>query len=137
VDSVFQPVIYAQLNARQKEVHNYQVLSGLLARLGFHTHNIPDDWLGADFIARHMVTGEHLLVQLKPRLFFQRRYEGKGLWIGFVEGASGYVYPHDEVLNSVLEIDATLRRHVDDNGGLHWAGVPKWIKPFLVRYRLT
>ncbi len=62
------------LNARQKENHNFQKISGLLADYGFATIRISDDWKGADFLAQH-VDGKTLLrVQLKGRLGIYKKY---------------------------------------------------------------
>jgi hypothetical protein len=53
--SSFKKISHARLNSRQQEIYNFQWISGALATYGYHTHRIPDDWEGADFIARKMV----------------------------------------------------------------------------------
>ena len=42
---------YEDLNARQKETYNFQIVSALFADYGYTTIKLSDDWLGADFIA--------------------------------------------------------------------------------------
>jgi len=53
------------------------------------------------FLAQH-VGGETLRVQLKGRLTFQKKYQGKDLWLCFRDDERWYLYPHDEVLKQVL-----------------------------------
>ena len=92
-----------KLNARQKENHNFQKISGLLADYGFATIRISDDWKGADFLAQH-VDGKTLLrVQLKGRLGIYKKYQGKNLWICFPDRRDWYLYPHDQVLRHLLK----------------------------------
>jgi len=117
----FEKIAYDSLNARQQEVFNYQWISGALATYGFHTHRIPDDWEGADFIARHMRTGLEIKVQLKSRIHFAKKYCGKNLWIAFRRGDRAYVYPHDEVLAEYLKLNPMEFNAAwnGDNGAVH------------------
>jgi len=73
----------------------------VLADYGFITIKLSDDWNGADFIAQSL-TGETLKVQLKGRLSFYKKYQGKDLWICFRQGSKWYFYPHDELLERIL-----------------------------------
>ena len=98
---VFQKTAYKSLNARQKESYNFQKFSAVLADYGFITIKLSDDWHGADFIAQSL-SGETLKVQLKGRLSFHKKYQGKDLWICFREGDEWYFYPHDELLEGFL-----------------------------------
>ena len=134
----FELADYCQLNARQKETYNYQIASAILARYGFHTHRISDDWLGADFIARHMMTGTQLLVQLKGRLLFAKRYKEKDLWICFRHQNAIYLYPHDLMLEAFLATN-TMEGNEAWNGTLgevHWRAIPKHMIELLSPYRL-
>lgn len=92
---------YKHLNARQKENYNYQKVSAVLADYGFVTIRLSDDWNGADFLALH-TDGTTLKVQLKPRLYFAKGYEGKDLWVCFPLDREWYLYPHDEILELFL-----------------------------------
>jgi hypothetical protein len=74
---------YSKLNARQKENHNYQKVSALLADYGFVTLRLSDDWRGADFIAQHIDGETFLKVQLKSRLTLRQDYVGKDLFVAF------------------------------------------------------
>lgn len=98
----FKRIAYGKLNSRQKENFNYQKLSAKLADFGFVTHRLSDDWQGADFIAQHISENLFLKVQLKSRLSFDRKYEGKDIWIAFPDDVGWYIYPHDELLADVL-----------------------------------
>jgi len=82
----FEKVTYESLNSRQRESYNYQKISGVLADYGFVTIRLSDDWKGADFLAQHH-NGETLRVQLKGRLAFYQKYQGKDLWVCFRDGA--------------------------------------------------
>ena len=48
-----QRIKYSDLNARQKEVYNFQKVSALLADYGFNCLKPSEDWQGADFLAYH------------------------------------------------------------------------------------
>jgi hypothetical protein len=98
----FEKVPYDNLNARQKESYNFQKVSGVLADFGFVTIRLSDYWKGADFLAQH-ISGETLRIQLKSRLTFQKKYQGKDLWICFMESEQCYLYPHDDLLEHVLK----------------------------------
>jgi len=50
----FEKVEYRGLNARQKELINFQELAGRLAVYGFNCIKLADDWRGADFLAFHI-----------------------------------------------------------------------------------
>jgi hypothetical protein len=63
---------------------------------------------GADFIARNMVTGKQIQVQLKSRIHFARKYMGKDIWIAFRHSDRAYLYPHDLLLEEYLKINPTL-----------------------------
>ena len=99
---MFTPISYFNLNSRQKENFNYQKLSAVLADYGYVTHRLSDDWQGADFIAQHITKDRFLKVQLKSRLSFDRKYQGKEIWIAFPDKGGWYVFPHDEILNELL-----------------------------------
>src|SRR5215213_3290356 len=92
---------YGSLNKRQKENYNYQKFSALLADYGFVTMRLSDDWNGADMIAQHVDGNTFLKIQLKGRLTFCMKYEGKGLYVAFRSGKDWYLYPHDEILARV------------------------------------
>ena len=100
--SRFPKVEYSKLTARQKENFNFQKVSAILADHGFSTIRLSDDWNGADFIAQHL-SGEILKVQLKGRLTFCSKYQGRDLWVAFPSKGGWYLYPHDELLQVLSE----------------------------------
>jgi hypothetical protein len=93
---------YSRLKAKQKENFNFQKISAVLADYGFVTLRLSDDWQGADFIAQHVDGATFLRIQLKSRLTFDAKYQGKNLWIVFYDGEVWYLYPHDKFLAEVL-----------------------------------
>ena len=66
------------------------------------TLRLTDDWQGADFIAQHVDGETFLKVQLKGRLVLDRKYIGKSLLVAFPYIDHWYLYPHDEVLEHLL-----------------------------------
>ena len=128
---------YAELNARQKENFNFQKVSAVLAEYGFVTFRLSDDWQGADFIALH-ISGEVLRVQLKSRLTFSRKYQGKNLHVAFASGEIWYLYDHDELLAKVLESKSigTTRSWLD-HGLYSFPGLSKELANLLQDYRIT
>jgi hypothetical protein len=129
---------YSQLNARQKENFNFQKLSAILADYGFVTFRLSDDWQGADFIAQHVDGTTFLRVQLKSRLAFSRKYQGKDLWIAFNYRGTWYLYPHDKLLGQVLK--ATSVGSTDSwskRGGYSFPGLSKQLRELLSRYRIS
>jgi hypothetical protein len=130
-------VDFQDLNARQKENFNFQKISAVFADYGYVTLRLSDDWNGADFIAQH-IDGSILRVQLKSRLSFYKRYKGKGLFVAFPDKGNWYLYPHDELLATVLKrtnignTNAWLK-----NGGYSFPGVSKELKPLLAPYHVA
>src|SRR5512135_1985973 len=100
----FQQIKYSNINSRQKEIYNFQKVSGVLADYGFATYRLTDDWNGADFLAVHFNGEDFLRVQLKGRLTFEKKYMGKDLWVCFLHKDIVYLYPHDELLSEVLKV---------------------------------
>ncbi len=125
------------LNARQKENHNFQKISGLLADYGFATIRISDDWKGAEFLAQH-VDGKTLLrVQLKGRLGIYKKYQEKNLWICFPDRRDWYLYPHDQVLRHLLKttnIEKTVPWRKEH--GWNWNHSPRHIAKYLKQFLL-
>ena len=133
----FERIEYADLNSRQRENYNFHKLAAVLADYGFTAIRLSDDWEGADFLAAH-VDGETLLrVQLKGRLSFYEKYVGKGLHVGFPSGNDWYLYPHDDVLATVLDATtigetASWQKH----GGYSFPGLSAQMRDLLEPYRL-
>jgi hypothetical protein len=128
---------YLKLNARQKENFSFQKLWAVLADYGFVTFRLSDDWQGADFIAQHIDGATSLRVQLKGRLAFYKKYQGKDLWIAFHEDGVWYLYPHDKLLRQVLEatrIGSTISW--SNRGGYSFPHLSKQLHKFLSRYRI-
>lgn len=129
-------IAYQDLNARQKENFNFQKVSAVLADYGFVTFRLSDDWQGADFIALH-VTGAVLRVQLKSRLAFYKKYQGKDLHVAFGHGDAWYLYPHDELLEKVLHQTSIGKTSSwRERGGYSFAGLSGDLLQLLAAYRI-
>jgi hypothetical protein len=130
-------VAYADLNSRQKENFNFQKISAVLAEYGYVTFRLSDDWQGADFIALH-ISGDVLRVQLKSRLAFYKKYEGKNLYVAFASDDAWYLYPHDELLEQVVAC-TTIASTVSwkERGGYSFAGLSPVIRKLLEHYRIS
>ena len=102
MDQGLKRIRYDCLNSRQQEAFNFQKVSAVLAEYGFVTIRLSSDWGGADFIAQHKDGATFLKVQLKGRLTFDRKYQGRGLHVCFRERDLWFIYPHDELLEQVL-----------------------------------
>lgn len=130
----FAKVTYSDLNSKQKEIFNFQKVSGVLADYGYATLKLSDDWNGADFLAVHKDGTTTLRVQLKSRLNFQTKYEKRDLWICFRNKGRVFLFPHDEVLKKLLSrIENTVSW---ENGGYSWGNPPKWAEKLLEPYLL-
>ena len=129
---------YADLNARQKENYNFQKVSAVLADFGFSTLRLTDDWQGADFIAQHVDGETFLKVQLKGRLTFGKKYQGKGLYVAFGHGGTWYLYPHDELLAAVLTETDSVGDTVswEEHGGYSFSGLGRQVRRLLEPYRV-
>lgn len=142
--SYFSKVDYSTLNARQQEVHNFHAIAALLARHGFATYAIRDDWNGGDMIARHMTDLRRppMIIQVKSRVTFDRKYIDKQLWIGLPSGPDAYVYPHDEILTDYRRMRAARNQPLEaskawsDGGCVHWPTPTEELRELLAPYLL-
>lgn len=99
----FQLIKYTDLGARAQENHNFQKVAAVLADYGFSTIKLSDDWRGADFLALRFDGSVLLKVQLKGRFEVAKKYVGKEIWICFPYDDGIYLFPHDEVLNTLMK----------------------------------
>ena len=97
----FKRVCYKELSGKQKEIYNFQEVAAVLAKYGFNSIKLDDDWLGADFLAFHSDDSITLRVQLKGRLTIDKKYCDKGLHICFRYGTDWYLIPHDTLIEVV------------------------------------
>src|SRR5215469_5245980 len=149
--SRFSRIDYNALNSKQKEVHNFHHIASVLAKHGYATYPIRDDWNGGDMIARHMLDpGEEMLtIQIKGRPTFDRKYQNKKLWVGFPHDAADpssdvYIYPHDEILVRYEELRAAKGQQPlqatgawQKDGLYSWGSPPKDLLEILEPYRVS
>lgn len=136
----FVKVNYSDLSARQQENYNFHTTAALLAKYGYTSLRLTDDWNGADFIAIHN-DGSYLKVQLKGRMYLSKRYVGKELWIAFWDHKNGsfFLFPHDTVLKKVLANTGIARTKswskVD--GAYGWKTLSPGIEKLIDQYKLS
>ena len=131
-------VKYAELSAKQKEIYNFQKLSGVLADYRFNCIKLHDDWLGADFLAYHKDENNTLRVQLKSRLCIYKKYSGKNLHIAFPYRNVWYLIPHDRLVEIVGEVTSWLHTNSwVEKGGYSSATLPKNLLENLSEYTLN
>jgi hypothetical protein len=92
---------FTDLNARQKEIYNFQKVAALLADYGFNCIKLADDWGGADFLAYHKDGLDTLKVQLKGRITINRKYVDKDIYMTFPADGSWYLVHHDTLMDIV------------------------------------
>ena len=133
----FVPVQYEDLNSKQQEAFNLQKVGAVLADYGFITIPLSSDWGGADFIAQHRDGKTYLKVQLKGRLTFDKKYQGRDLHVCFREGANWFIYPHDELLDQVLGSSGIANTSSwKDSGGYSFPRLSKKLRKQLEPFRL-
>jgi hypothetical protein len=96
-------ISYKGINARQKELFNFQKIAATFADYGFNCIKLADDWQGADFIAYNVNDNKTLKVQLKSRLTINKKYSGneKDIWIAFPYNNTWYLIKHDSLVEKV------------------------------------
>jgi len=99
----FQRVEYSDLNGKQKEIFNFQKVAATLADYGFNCIKLADDWQGADFLAYHFKGETTLKVQLKARIYVDKKYCDKDIWLAFPHDGFWYLIKHDELCTKVGE----------------------------------
>ena len=133
-----EPIVYADLNARQKENYNFHKVSAVLAEFGFTSIRLSDDWKGADFLALHKDGEKDLKVQLKGVYTLDKDYLTKNIWICFRHARTGawYLYPHDEALKWALD-NTNLANTSWPRSGLWTNRAPSkillaWLSPYVI-----
>jgi len=106
---------YNDLNSRQKEIFNFQKISGILADYGFNCIKLADDWQGADFLAYHKDGQDTLKVQLKARLTIDLKYKSRDLYIAFPLKGHWYLIEHDTLIEKIGE-------------NTNWLNTDSWVK---------
>ena len=131
---MFKRMKFKDLNARQKENFNFQKIASTLADYGFNCIRLSDDWQGADFIACHIDGNTFVKIQLKGRLTFQKKYNGKDIYIAFRENGKCYIYPHDELQEKFLA--EGLMKEWDFNKPYSWDHIPKKLEKLMAQYAI-
>ena len=103
-----QRVNYKELNAKQKEIYNFQKVAGMLADFGFNCIKLTDDWHGADFLAYHKDGTQIFRVQLKSRFTIDKKYSCKNLYMVFRAKEDWYLIAHDELVGITGEVTTYL-----------------------------
>ena len=134
---MFHRIKYRDLNSRQKENYNFQKVASELADYGFNCMWLNDDWQGADFIACHVDGHTFIKVQLKGRLTFNKKYNGKDIWVTFNQNGQWYVYPHDQLQDELLDLELMAGSESwDTRGSYSWPNLPKHITKHMKQYAI-
>jgi hypothetical protein len=115
---------YSDLNAKQKEVFNFQKVAGELADFGFNCIKLADDWQGADFLAYHKDGTNTLKVQLKSRLLIAKKYVGKELFMAFPIRVHWYLIEHERLIEIIGKTTSWLDSPSWQKEGLYSSGNP-------------
>jgi hypothetical protein len=136
--NTFSKIEYKTLNAKQQENYNFHKLASELANYGFNSIRLSDDWLGADFIAYHIDAKSFMRVQLKGRLYFNKKYIGKDLFLAFrEEEGHWYLYPHDHLLSLLLQKGYFLGTSSwDQKGEYHFPKISSALRAIISEYKL-
>jgi hypothetical protein len=130
-------IIYEELNSRQKKYYNYQKVASILADYGFLSIRVSDEGEGADFNAAHIDGKEGLKIQLKGRAIFDKKYLKKDFYICFPDGKDWYMYPHDEVLDIIIESGKMVgTRSWDEDGSYSFPSLSTELIKIFANYRL-
>jgi hypothetical protein len=113
---------YEDLNARQKENYNYQIVSAIFATYGYLTMRLSDDWTGADFIAQHIKHKTIYKVQLKGGFTIAKKYGGKELYMCWRNGEDWYLCPHDKMVEILKENNMYTHTPSWTKQGLYYNG---------------
>ncbi len=131
-------VEYQDLNARQKEIYNFQKVSAELADFGFNCIKLADDWQGADFLAYHKDGLETLKIQLKPRVYVAEKYCDKELYVAFPIIGIWHLIEHDELLELVGKHTVWLNSDAWKNTRAYSSGSPnRELSAALSKYALA
>ena len=136
---------YDDLNARQKEVFNFQKVAGFLADYGFNCLKLNDDWQGADFLAYHINGIDTMKVQLKSRPSIAKKYMTRILYIAFSlkeiaipSTVHWYLIEHDVLVQKIGQFTNWLKTSSWINGhGYSADGVNKTLRDELSEFCIS
>lgn len=94
-------VNHSDLNSRQREIYNFQKVVSVLADYSFDCIKLADDCQGAEFLAYHKDGTDSLRTQLKGRLTFDKKYQGKNLFMTFPVASAWCLIEHDLLVKLV------------------------------------
>ena len=130
-------VHYDELNAKQKEIYNFQKVAALLADYGYNCIKLADDWHGADFLAYHKDGDDTLKVQLKGRVTIYKSYLAKDLYMAFPLDGAWYLVPHDDIVAYFEANTPYLTSSSWQENGTYHSGTPNQAtRAWLAGYQL-
>lgn len=136
-----QQIRYDDLNAKQKEVYNFQKIAADLADYGFNCIKLQDDWQGADFLAYHKDGSQTLKVQLKSRVTINKKYLDRGLYIAFPFYEGGrrvwYLVLHDELVKHIGQHTNWLNTSSWKKGAYSSISLKPQLREALEQYKLV
>ena len=115
---------YLSLNAKQKEIYNFQKVASLLADYGFNCIKLADDWQGADFLAYNHKGNSTLKVQLKGRITIDKKYLDKDIFMSFPCDKEWYLIEHASLIKIVKQNTPWLKSDSWISHGSYSANLP-------------
>ena len=133
--------VYNDLSGKEQESFNSARLKSVMTKWGYlEAFTINGDKWGADILFYRSADGEVLKVQLKGRPVLDKHYCGKDIHIAFEDKISStwYVYPHDELMERVLDTGRlTGTQSWDSRGGWSWSYIPAWLDKIICRWSIS
>jgi len=131
---------YKDLGSKEQESFNSARLKSVMANWGYlEAFTINGDKRGADILFYRSSDGAVLKVQLKGRPVLDKHYYGKDIHIAFEDKAAcvWYVYPHDELMNTVLKSGRLSgTKSWDERGSWSWSYVPQWLEKVISKWSI-
>jgi len=134
----FEKIKYQDLKPKQKEIYNFQKVSGLLAGYGYTCIKLADDWCGADFLAYKFDGNETLNVQLKGRITIDKKYKNAAnLYMAFRNRGNWYLVPHEKLIEIIRQVSPKwLLSNSWLTGGSYSAANSKKLAAAMVDFKL-
>jgi len=135
-----QKVQYDFLSPKEQESFNTVHLMTTMAKWGYlESTRINGDKHGADLLFYRAKDSDVKKIQLKGRPTFDKKYQGKNLYIAFQEKKSGdwYVYPHDDIIKKAQYISSwALSKSWQEMGAYSWNTLPLWLSEILEEWKI-
>ena len=132
---------YENLSNKEQESFNSVHLMREMSKWGYlDSTKINGDKHGADLLFYRAQDADVKKIQLKGRATFDKKYEGKNLYVAFQDKRKNewYVYPHDVIVNQAIHTSSwALSKSWKEEGGYSWNNIPAWLEDILKPWKIT